>query len=185
MPHTMERSHQFLEEYRAYLNLLARTRLPRWLQRWLDASDVVQQTLMNAQKHHEKLEDKDPAQVAAYLRQALQNQVCEEARKHWREKPNILLDDLVSSSAQMGVLLAADQSSPSAKLVGEELLMELANALAKLPDNQRTAIECRYLRVPRCSLAEIGRELSCTEKAAAGLLCRGLQKLRELLRKSQ
>jgi RNA polymerase sigma-70 factor (ECF subfamily) len=179
-----ERVSGSLERYRAYLELLARLKLPRWLQRWLDDSDAVQQTLMKAQTHQEQLEGKDPAQVAAYLRQVLQNVLCDEMRKHRREKSNVFLDQLVISSC-LCPLPAAEQSSPSENAAREELLVELAAALHKLPDRQRTAVEQRYLHVPRCSLAEIGHDLNCSEKAAAGLLHRGLQTLRQLLRQSQ
>ncbi len=62
---------------------------------------------------------------------------------------------------------------------------ELSQALDQLPPRQRRAIELRYLQEPPCSLKQIARELGCTEKAAAALLCNALKTLRQLLRESQ
>jgi DNA-directed RNA polymerase specialized sigma24 family protein len=66
----------------------------------------------------------------------------------------------------------------------EELLRRTADALAGLPKDQRIALELRYLRAPRWSLADIAAHLGRTEKAAAGLLCRGLDSLRGSLRRT-
>jgi RNA polymerase sigma factor (sigma-70 family) len=75
--------------------------------------------------------------------------------------------------------LAVEQSSPSERLVQKEQALRLAAALAQLRPNQRQAIELRHLR--GMSLADIARELACSQSAVVGLLHRGVQKLRQLL----
>jgi len=79
--------------------------------------------------------------------------------------------------------VAVEDPSPSAHVERAEQLRRLAEGLTRLAEDERTAVELRYLRVPRCPLPEIARELGRpTAKAVAGLLARGLEKLRGLLR---
>jgi RNA polymerase sigma-70 factor (ECF subfamily) len=58
----------------------------------------------------------------------------------------------------------------------------LADALGKLLEAEREAVELKYLH--GCSVEFIGHYLGRTEDAVGGLLKRGLQKLRELLKES-
>jgi DNA-directed RNA polymerase specialized sigma24 family protein len=59
----------------------------------------------------------------------------------------------------------------------------MADALAALLADQRTALELRYLQEPKWALADIAKHLGRpTPKAVAGLLERGLAKLRKVLR---
>ena len=55
----------------------------------------------------------------------------------------------------------------------------LAAALAQLPDDQRAAVEVHHLQ--GCTLSETAAVLDRTERSVAGLLRRGLVRLRELL----
>jgi RNA polymerase sigma-70 factor (subfamily 1) len=175
----------FLESHRSFLNLLVRVRLPPWLQRWVSPSDAVQQALTNAERHRAKLQEKSPAQVAAYLREVLKHVLADKAREHLPEKGNKFIDQLVESSTNLGLQLPADQTPPSEKVIREELLLDLSRALDQLPPRQRAAIQLRYLQVPRCSLAEIAGKLGCTEHAAGNLVFNALKKLRQVLRNSQ
>jgi DNA-directed RNA polymerase specialized sigma24 family protein len=63
--------------------------------------------------------------------------------------------------------------------------LQLARALPLLAVDQRIALELRYLHDPPASLADIAQRLERTEKAAAGLLCRGLARLRELMHQAE
>ena len=58
-------------------------------------------------------------------------------------------------------------------------MLELAAALARLPEDQRTAVELHHLE--GYSLVEVGRRMRRSKEAVAGLLFRGLKRLRELL----
>ena len=52
----------------------------------------------------------------------------------------------------------------------------------QLADDERTALELRYLNEPASSLSEIAKQLNRpTAKAIAGLLARALTKLRKFL----
>jgi RNA polymerase sigma-70 factor, ECF subfamily len=65
----------------------------------------------------------------------------------------------------------------------DEGLLRLANALARLPKDERTAVELRYLQEEPMPLAQIAQHLGRpSAKAVAGLLARGLEKMRRLLR---
>jgi RNA polymerase sigma-70 factor (ECF subfamily) len=58
-------------------------------------------------------------------------------------------------------------------------LLRLAQALAELPDDQRAAVELKHLK--GYSLEEVARQLGRTKASVAGLLFRGLRRLRELM----
>jgi RNA polymerase sigma-70 factor (ECF subfamily) len=89
---------------------------------------------------------------------------------------------LEQALAQSSVDLAGAQSSPSERLRKVEDACRLANALAQLPEAQQEAIVLQYWH--GMTLAEIGRRLERTPVAVAGLLKRGLQRLREILGES-
>jgi RNA polymerase sigma-70 factor (ECF subfamily) len=94
-----------------------------------------------------------------------------------REQP--LQAALDESASRLEIWLAAEQSSPSQQAQRHERAVRLAEALARLPDNQREAIVLRHWQ--GCSLAEIAQRLGCTTAAVTGLLHRGLRKLRACL----
>src|SRR5262249_26393759 len=86
---------------------------------------------------------------------------------------------LDASSARLAQWLAADQSTPSAQAVQNEDLLRLADALTSLPAPQREAIVLHHLQ--GLSLRATAHELARSDVATAGLLHRGLKKLRELI----
>jgi len=79
--------------------------------------------------------------------------------------------------------LAAEQTSPSQHLLRGEQALKLIDALAELPDDQRTAIIQKHMQDR--TLADIAAEMNRSTLAVAGLLKRGLKRLRALLEDSQ
>ena len=78
--------------------------------------------------------------------------------------------------------MAVEDPSPSAHVERAEQLRRLAEGLTRLAEDERTAVEMRYLQDPPCPLPEITKVLGRpTAKAVACLLARGLEKLRGLL----
>ncbi len=174
------------ERYRECLHLLVRASLGPRLRAKLDPSDLVQETLLRAYRRRDQVRGQSEPHRLAFLRRVLANVAADVVRRFARGKRDLALERSLEaaidgSSSRLEGLLAAEQSSPSRKAMRQELLRRLADALATLPESQRIAVELRYLHDPPRSLAEIGRELSRSEKAAAGLLCRGLASLREAL----
>ena len=68
-----------LERYRAYLHLLARLQLDPRLQSKLDASDVVQQTLVKAHNGRGQFRGQTDAELAGWLRRILANTLTDAA----------------------------------------------------------------------------------------------------------
>lgn len=172
------------ERFRDFLSLLTRTQAdPRW-QGKIDLSGVVQQTLLEAYQSAPQLTGCDDAQKMAWLRQALANNLNDEIRKLRTAKRDVrreqsLAVQLEESACRLEHLLTTPQSSPSQHLAREERMLRVARALAELPTNQRQVIELHHLRGK--TLVEVAGLLSTTKPAVAGLLHRGLKRLRELL----
>jgi RNA polymerase sigma-70 factor (ECF subfamily) len=76
-------------------------------------------------------------------------------------------------------LLAAERSSPSHQAVRQEDLLRLAEALGRLPEDQRSAVELHHLEGR--TLAEIAQVLGRSRSAVASLVFRGLRNLRQRL----
>jgi RNA polymerase sigma-70 factor, ECF subfamily len=173
-----------LERFRPYLLLLARVQLDPRLQAKLGASDVVQQTLLEAHQGLAQFRGRTSGEQAAWLRQALARNLANAVRDLRRAKRDVArersleaaLDD---SSARLEGWLAAEQSSPSERAERHERAVLLAEALEALPQSQREAVVLRHWH--GWSLAEIAGHLGCTTAAVTGLLHRGLKHLRKRL----
>jgi RNA polymerase sigma-70 factor (ECF subfamily) len=173
-----------LERHRAYLQLLAGTHLRSRPAAKLDASDIVQQTLLDAYAKREQFRGLTEGELAAWLRQILKNNLLNAARDQRRDKRDIrreqpLAADVDDSFSRTDQWLLAIQSSPSQRAVQQEDLLRLSQALTELPEAQREAIELHHLQ--GLKLAEVAAAMERTEGSVAGLLFRGLAKLHSLL----
>ena len=175
---------QELERFRPYLMLLARTHLNSREQAKLDSSDIVQQTLLNAFAKRDQFRGSSEAELAAWLREILKNNLADVLRDQRRDKRDIRREQPLERAidASFSVThswLAAVQSSPSQRAVKQEELLRLAEVMTKLSEAQREAIVLHHLQ--GLSLADVAQEMGKTEAAVAGLLFRGLKTLHNLL----
>ncbi len=173
-----------LEQYRSYLGLLARIQMPAQVRGRIDASDIVQQTMLQAYLAAEDYRGSTEAERAAWLRRILARNLAHALRDNRRQKRDVrrersLQAAMDASSACLADWLAAEQTSPSAKAVFNERVLQLTQALEELPEAQRTAIELHYWQ--GLKLAEVAQRLGRTNAAVAGLLHRGLRALRKRL----
>jgi RNA polymerase sigma-70 factor, ECF subfamily len=175
-----------LEEYRDYLRVLARAQLDPRLRGKLDPSDVVQETLLKAHAHKDQFRGGTEVEKRAYLRQILARELLMAARKYGRQHVGLersLQAALEESSARLEAWLAAEDSTPIERAVREEQLLRLARGLARLPADQREAVELRYLQ--GYTVSDVGKFMERTAASVAGLLRRGLMALRDGLRESE
>lgn len=182
--HERELGEGNLERYRGYLTLLAQLQLDPRLRSKLDASDVVQQTLLKAHQEQAQLRGQSEAQQAAWLRAILARCLADAVRHFAKAKRDVAIERSLEaavdqSSSRLEALLAADQSSPSQRAIKHEQLLQLVEAINRLPEAQRQAVQLRHLQ--GYSLAEVAQEMDRSRAAVASLLYRGLDALRESL----
>jgi RNA polymerase sigma-70 factor (ECF subfamily) len=157
-----------LERFRPYLYLLARSHISTRFQSRLDASDLVQQTLLDAHQKRDQFRGQSEGECGAWLKHILANNLADAVRGLARAKRDIhrerSLDEQVGDSfARVDGWLAAAQASPGQQAVRSEELVRMAAALSELPKLQREAIVLHH--VQGLALADVGRELN---KSTAG-----------------
>jgi RNA polymerase sigma-70 factor (ECF subfamily) len=175
-----------VERYRPYLIGLARVQLAMAgpARYKLDASDLVQEVLMKAHLAKRQFRGQTPEEFAAWLRRILANRLADEQRRFFRKKRDAGLEEtyretLDESAARLHKLPVAMLTSPTQKLARHEKELLLAGALDSLPEDQRVAVELRY--IAQWSLADIAGFMQRSKPSAAGLLRRGLKGLRQKL----
>lgn len=176
---------QLLEVYRRYLSLLARIEIGRNLQAKLDASDLVQDTLLEAHRNFPKFQGSSETQFVCWLRQIMAANLANLLRRYLGTKgrdvrlERDLAIRLDQSSRMLDCGLIDRGSSPSHQASRREQAVLLADALDKLPKDYREAIVLRHLEgltFPEVS-ERMGRTLDSVEK----LWVRGLAQLRQVM----
>jgi RNA polymerase sigma-70 factor (ECF subfamily) len=172
-----------LERYRLFLHVHARRRLGARLQRKLDAADLVQETLLQAYEKLWQFRGRTEQELAAWLRTILENTLAMAVRRFQasardlareRSLPARLVETTAGRSVRVAVLLSPDEHA-----LRQEQLQHLAEALRRLPRDQRRAIQLHHLEGQ--SLAEVAHTMQRSKQAVVGLLFRGLRRLRRLL----
>ena len=173
----------FIERFRAYLKLLASSQLHSWLRQRVDASDLVQQTMLDAVAHRDDFHGTTDGEFLGWLKRILVNNLVDAKRHHGRGKRDVArdrsLDAEISQSFCRVDALALSQSSPSQKAATNEQLLRLPDALEQLSSAQRDVIVLHHLQ--GLTLTDTAERIGRSEAAVGGLLYRGLERLNELL----
>jgi RNA polymerase sigma-70 factor (ECF subfamily) len=174
-----------LERHRSWLGLLARLQVDARFRAKFDASDIVQQTLLEAVRDWPKFRGETEAELAAWLRQILAHVLLHEVRRYGgAQRRDIgrevsLEEALAESSRRLGAALAAPGSSPSEQAGRHELELRLADALARLPADYAEIIVLR--NVEGLSHEEAARRMGRGVGAVRMLWVRALARLRQEL----
>lgn len=176
MPDATQSPDDLFEHHRPALLIWAEVQAPAWIRAKTEPADLVQQTLLEALRDRGKLEGMGEHDVLAFLRRALTNNLIDAARKYSRNKTDVSAEAAEASSVRLADWIAANHSSPSERAARNERFARLAAGLGRLPDDQRIAVEMRYLQSAK--VGEIAKLLDRSENAVSALLHRAVLALR-------
>jgi RNA polymerase sigma-70 factor (ECF subfamily) len=176
---------RLLELYRNYLRLMSRSLISQPLRTRLDASDLVQETFLKAQREFSCFVGSSEPELVAWLRQILVRTLADQVKQHRarkrdyrREEPmEVLLD---RSSLAIQQRLASPVSSPSARTSQREQAVLLADAVEKLSANYREVFVLRNLE--HIPFDEIAERMGRSSGAVRMLWTRAIARLSELLK---
>jgi RNA polymerase sigma-70 factor (ECF subfamily) len=180
---------QLFQRYRHYLRLLAEAQLGRHLRAKCDASDLVQQTLLEAYRDFAGFQGAQEGELLAWLRQILSHNLCNEARHFAAQQRDAAREVSLErvragvdhSSLALGRCLAANGPTPSSLAAQHEASVRLAETLARLPANYQTVILLRVFE--GLPAEEVARRMDCTAGAVRMLQLRAITALRAELDK--
>lgn len=168
--------------HRELLRLLVRIQLGPRYRGQIDPSDVVQETLLKAHERREQFRGSTPAEYEAWLRQILTTTLADAYRRLGRQPANledVLRATLDQSSARLKSLLDRGGEAADEQAQRRERLARLDEALERLPPEWREVVELRHLHGQ--SVPEVAATIGRSTASAAGLLRRGMKRLRELM----
>ena len=144
-----------LELYRNYLTILATAHFHRQLNRRLNPSDLVQETMLAAHRDFEQFRGGSEREFLAWLRQILIHCLHRAIEVHVKAKKRDLRCEvsieqvnaaLDCSAVDFANVLADPGPSPSAAARQQECSVALANQLARLKPDYREVIVLRNLQ---------------------------------------
>jgi RNA polymerase sigma-70 factor, ECF subfamily len=155
----------------------------------LDPSDVVQDTLAEADRRLDDYLRQPPIPFYPWLRQIACDRLGQEYRRHIRaDKRSVTREESPPALPGGSALELADRlldrgTGPSESLRREERRQRVRRALEALPEPEREVLALRYLE--QMSAREVGAVLDLTEDAAKKRALRALRRLQSLLGASE
>ncbi len=171
---------RLLDSCRGYLLLVAGRELDPQLQAKGGASDLVQETLLDAVRDFHHFEGDAEAELLAWLRRLLLNNLVSFTRLFKetgkRElKREVALD--AGSSDARGPAPVTDTPSPSGEAIEREQAEAFRRAVQRLPEDYQRVILMRYQEGR--SFKEIGQVLELSPNAARKLWVRAVKRLQQ------
>ena len=176
---------QLFNRYHHYLHVLAQAQLGRQLRAKCTASDLVQQTLLEAHRDFAAFQGEHEPELLAWLRRILAHNLFNEAR-HFAARQRdaareVSLEQVQAgvdhSSVMLGRCLAGPGPSPSQLAAKRESAVRLADALAQLPEDYQTVLLLRVFE--ELPAEEVAQRMGRSAGAVRMLQMRALTALRE------
>lgn len=179
---------QLFAKCRNYVDLVARAQVESWMKAKVDASDLVQQTLLEAHRGFAKFEGQTEAEWLAWLRQILTHNTHDFIRRFRADKRRIgrevpLMTEANNTSDAVFQDPPDDCISPSQILLEQERQIELADAVSKLSADHQEVIMLRNLQ--HLPFDEVAERMGRSRPAVQMLWMRAIRKLEESMRGEQ
>lgn len=177
-----------LERHRAALRRMVDLRMDRALSRRVDASDIVQDVMVEANR---RLKDylADPAMpFHLWLRHMAKDRLIDAHRRHRvsqrrsldREQPLVAGPDLDRSTLELAAQLCDDELTPAAAATWHELQRRFQQAVEALDEQDREIVLMRHFE--ELSNQEVAQALDLSGAAASMRYLRAMRRLRTLLK---
>jgi RNA polymerase sigma-70 factor (ECF subfamily) len=174
---------QLLASYQNYLRLLARIEIGRRLRGKVDASDVVQETFLEAHRHFPGFQGQAAGQFSQWLRAILASTLANTVRRYLGTQARDLrlerelAAELDQSTGALGQILIDPHSSPSQQVMRGEQSLLVAEALARLPEDYQTVLVLRHLE--GLTFPQVAERMERSVDSVEKLWIRGLTRLKK------
>ena len=170
---------ELLEGCRQYLLLIANKELNTQVRPKSAASDLVQQTFVDAVKHFYRFDGNTSDELIAWLRCILQNNHVDVQRRYLRsQKRNLAREksrDAESEVARRANAVNATDETPSECVVKQEESNRLYAVMEQLPAESRKVLRLRHLE--QMTFVQIGELMNRSPDAARMLWFRAFERL--------
>ncbi|QEH38724.1 ECF RNA polymerase sigma factor SigW [Aquisphaera giovannonii] len=174
-----------LARYRDHLRRMVAVRLDGRLSRRIDPSDIVQETLMEADRRLDDYLRDRPIPFPAWLRRIAGDRIVDAHRAHVGSRKRSVTREAAAAplpdESSMALIrrILADDTSPTDRLIRDEDLESVRAAIDSLSPKDREVLVMRHLE--RLSTSEIGEAIGVGEGAVKVRLLRALIRLRARL----
>jgi RNA polymerase sigma-70 factor (ECF subfamily) len=166
-------------------------RMDRRLMRRVDASDVVQEVLIEAHRRLKEYLAHPVMPFHLWLRQMAQDRLIDAHRRHRvaarrsldREQPLLAPANLDHSTMELAAQLWDREKTPAAAAILNELREKFEAALSELDEQDREVVVMRHFE--KLSNSEVATALGLTPPAASMRYLRAVRRLRAVLGSDQ
>ena len=179
-----------LRKYFRYLNSLSRGHLDDRIGIRVSASDIVQDTLLEAHRDFGKFSGTTIEEFTGWLRRILFNNLATAIEKHvLADKRDVRKQRSIDqetgftdhSNARLARYLQQDATSPSTPMQRDESLGQLLTAINQLPPDYQEVIRMRHF--DDLSFSQISEKLGRKSGAVRMMWVRAVEKLRSVLQR--
>lgn len=166
------------QQLRAYLLIFADQRLDDGLKGKLDASDIVQQSLLEAHRDFDAFRGQTEGELKSWISRLVVHNLSDATRR-FRQTQQRSVAKEVAWTGESELSAAKHQTSASSLVRRRETDDELQRAVATLPERSQQILELRHRM--GLSHTQVAQELGMTEIAARKLWSRIVEELQERL----
>jgi RNA polymerase sigma-70 factor (ECF subfamily) len=182
-----EAVNRLLDRHREPVRRLIDLRLDPAIVQRVDASDVVQEVLLEASKRLQDYLRKPAMPFHLWLRHLAKDHLIDAHRRHHqaqkrgvdRERPIHRPAWADRSSLELAGQLMDHERTPASEAIQQELQRRLHDALTKLDEDDREVIQMRHFE--QLGNQDVAAALGLTEAAASMRYLRAVRRLRDLL----
>ena len=176
-----------LNRHRDSLRRMVQMRLDRRIQQRVDASDIVQDVMIEANRRLTDYLENPAMPFHLWLRHMARDRIIDAHRRHRgsakrsvdREQPNLAVGGMDHSTMELAAQLVDGEATPAAAVAMNELQTRFEQAISKLGEQDQEIVLMRHFEHLSNQEAAIALELS--EPAASMRYLRAMRRLRELL----